>query len=227
MKSFKKISLWVVFLGLMLVFATPKSWGESSPQFLVSWRAQTYVPADFKGKVMPTSGSPVEVGFEMISQGRLVNLSQNEIYWYLDDDFVKGGVGLQGIVFRPLGVGQHNLRIKLPDYQGQSLTKNVVIPTVKPEAVIVAPFPQGKFTNPKIRLKGEAYFFNVDSLGALSLNWAVNGQGAKNSGDNSFLDISLGSPLGSGLPLNVSLNVRNPRSLLEMAGEEVLLNFSK
>src|ERR1039458_3932339 len=76
----------------------------SSPQFLVTWKAtESYIPPFYTWKALPTAGSNIVASVELVSGGRIINISSQNIYWYLDDVLMGGGAGVQQITFPPFG----------------------------------------------------------------------------------------------------------------------------
>ena len=66
------------FLLSAVIFA------QAAPEFLVSWRAVGYVPPDYQGKILPNKNSRVEMGFDLIAQNKIADLSRYNISWFLD-----------------------------------------------------------------------------------------------------------------------------------------------
>ncbi len=57
----------------------------SSPQFLVTWKASnSYIPSFYQGKALPSLEIEITASLELISNGHVVDLSSQNIYWYLD-----------------------------------------------------------------------------------------------------------------------------------------------
>ena len=148
----KKITFFVFFaiasFGLaFLQLAHAQT--ASSPTFLVTWKTTgSYIPSFYQGKALPTYGSNITASFELISaQGKVLDMSGQTIYWYLNDTLIGGGTGVQQVTFPPLGDAPNtmDLRITVPNYNGASLIHAINVPMVLPEAVIYAPYPNGQF----------------------------------------------------------------------------------
>src|SRR3989338_4500294 len=92
-----KLILILVVGYWLLVVGQAKA--QTPPEFLVSWRALNYVPADYQGKIFPTKSTRVEAAFDLIDKNKVADLSRNEIAWYLNNNFLRSGVGLKTIAF--------------------------------------------------------------------------------------------------------------------------------
>lgn len=91
-------SVFFAFSFLFLVFSFPLlAFGQTAPEFLVSWRASNYVPADYQGKILPSKNSAVEIGFDVIDKNKIADLSRHNINWFLGDNLIRSGVGLKKI----------------------------------------------------------------------------------------------------------------------------------
>lgn len=217
----------LIIAGFLILSFDQVQAQESEPVFLVTWGASAYAPVEYLGKVLPTAGSLVEASLELVDREKLVNLAGYEIYWYLNDEFLKGEAGLQETVFRTRGVGKQELRIKINNYRGRTLIKNVIIPSVKPEAVAVAPFTESGFASQAMKFQAQAYFFNVKTPDELNFDWEVNGRAPTISGNTKVLDINFKTLPPGKVQFNVSLNIRHARNFLEVASREITLTFKK
>jgi hypothetical protein len=204
---------------------------QSEPQLLITWRARSYAPPAFTGKVLPTLGSLVTASVEVVEGGKLADLSKQTIYWYLDDDFLDGGPGVQRVSFRVTSIrgGKNDLRAELPVYRGRStVLKTVEIPVVWPEAVVEAPFPNGTFSGDSIQLVGAPYFFNALDGSKLNLRWNVNGVEPANVSSPFALSVAIPKETPSGYAASVMLTVsRTGGSERETADGFAQLVFSK
>ena len=173
-----------------------------SPQFLVTWKtAGSYIPSFYQGKALPTYGSKITASVELVWQGKILNITNQTIYWYLNDNLVGGGVGVQQVSFPPTGDAPNSLTLKvvLPSYNGGYYSHAIQIPMVKPVAVIYAPFPGGQFSQNPITVKAYPYFFNTAAASDLAFTWTVNGQVGANAENPEQAQITLpaGTPAGA------------------------------
>jgi hypothetical protein len=185
----------------------------SSPQFLVTWKASnSYIPSFYQGKALPSLGSEITASLELISNGHVVDLSSQNIYWYLDEVLVGGGMGAQQVTFPPFGTPPSTLilEVDIPQYSTGYLIHTVNIPFVEPMAVIDAPYPNQEFSSNPLVVQGIPFFFYATSSENLLFNWSVNGQTGLNAENPQVADITLPQGTQSGTSLGVSLSIENP-----------------
>lgn len=222
LKTFSLLSGAVlIFVGVSYVSAQ-----QSSPEFFISWEAQSHVPSWFPGKILPVSGSPISVSFELVDKGKLVDVSQEEVFWYLDDNFFRGGRGLQTISFAAPQIrgGSAELRIQINNYknEGRIVLQSFLIPVVKQETIIEAALPNNEFSESNIRVFGFPYFFNLNDVADLVFSWSVNGKTPLNPDNEAFLDINTVGAV-AGAKLHVSLTVHSERDLFKNALGSLIL----
>ena len=184
----------------------------SSPTFLLTWKAlKSYVPAAYEGKALPGANSPISASLELIANGKLVNLKGTTINWYLDDGPIAGGAGIQHVVFAPDATppGSMELRIEIPNYNGNYLIHAVDIPMANPTAVISGPYPQGEFSDTSLTLRALSYFTSVPAS-SLTYAWGVNGVQANSSENPDVAQINLPAGTASGAVISASLTITNP-----------------
>lgn len=201
-------------IGSAAVAAPARAQSVSSPQFIVTWKTSgSYVPSFYPGKALPTYGSSITAYLELLSNGRLVDLSSQTIYWYLDENLVGGGVGVQSVTFPPYGEPPSTLDLKvvIPSFNGSYLVHQVEIPMVDPQAVIYAPYPGNQFTSDTATVDAIPYFFNVSNISGLTFAWSANNTaGASNAENPQEAQISIPADTPSGSLLSLSLTITNP-----------------
>lgn len=220
------ISLFAVLLLSAKPNARAQQNSSGNPDFLITWRAQSYAPPSYRGKALPTTGTPVVVSFELVGQGKIVDLSKQPVYWYLDNEYLNGGNGVQTAAFNvvfPM-IGSQEIRIEIPDFNGVDLSKRIVIPVANPEAVIEAPFPNARFSGTALQLVGQPYFFNIQHLSDLTFTWSVNGDHPQNSDSPNVLNARLSTNAPSDFALNINLTIQNPNDESETAAQSITLN---
>ncbi len=197
----------------------------NQPQFFITWQSRTYVPPAFSGKILPTANSLIAASFELIDAGKPADLSKKAVYWYVNNNFLQGGDGLQHVQFRaPDAVGATiDLRIEVPNYKGASPLKTIEIPVVAPEAVIEAPFPNHEFSISPVQFVGRPYFFNVRGASGLNLGWTVNGQTPAAAENPERLNVGFTANGVSGPLLTIGLNIQNSANVLESAAKHIEL----
>ncbi len=216
----KKI-LGVLIFGIVAFLVNPHAiLRAATPEFLITWRAQSYVPPYYTGKALPSAGSSLVAALELVENGRLIDLSQETITWQLDRELIGNGIGLQTVTFqaKDLGGGAHNLRARINNFRDQSIIvlKTIEIPVADPEAVIENRFPGATFGGSRVRVTGYPYFFNIQNPTELSYSWNVNGQKPATLENPSVLDVNIDGTSGQ-QSLEVKLTIKNPQNILESA----------
>lgn len=225
----------VLLLAVATLLAPPVRAQQSEPKFWITWRAASYVPADFRGKVLPAANSPIVASFELVDGGRVVDLSNTTIYWYVDDELVASGRGIKRVEFRAprFAGGIIDLRVQIPNYKrtpddpGSTILGAVEVPVARPEAVIDAAYPGGRFTGSSVTVRGLPYFFLARSIADFVYSWNVNGSSPANAEDPEVLNIALNPPPSPGTQLIITLNVRSARGGLLDAASAVTMLFSQ
>lgn len=207
------------------------AFAQSAPEFLISWRAVNYVPADYRGKILPSKSGRVEIGFDLIDKNKIADLSRRNISWYLDGDLLKSGPGLKTAEFTSSNNLDKAVRIAVSGYAASDLEETFLIPATEPEVIIDTKTPakfarnQNSLPVKNYTFEARPFFFNVDSLSNLKFSWRVNNQPTEGTPANpEFLNLNLQSP---GTPqeteLGVAVGVTNLTNQLELASK--LLNF--
>jgi hypothetical protein len=221
------LGVFIFSLAFFIPSAGAHAQTVSSPQFLVTWKAtESYIPPFYTGKALPTAGSKIVASVELVSDGRIVNISSQNIYWYLDDVLMGGGAGVQQITFPPFGrpPGSLDLKIELPQYPGGYLIHTEKIPFVNPAAVISAPYPNQSFSINPVLAEGIPFFFYATSSDNLLFNWAVNGQTGSNTENPQLAQITLPQGTPGGTPFDISLSISTPVGST-VAGADKTLTF--
>jgi hypothetical protein len=206
----------IAFVAASLLSLAPASTAfaqSSGPQFLITWQASnSYAPPGYTGKILPNSESRITASVEILSNGKLVNISGQTVYWYLDDNFLGGGIGAQRVTFRPYGTAPTTmtLKVELPDYPGQTMIHEINIPLAAPQAIIDAAYPAGQFATSPVNAQALPFFFNVTSSNELSFAWTVNGQTVTSAENPQTLQISLPQSTPAGFAVGINLGVTNP-----------------
>lgn len=184
---------------------------SSGPQFLVTWKAiNSNVPSFYMGKALPSYGSQILAEVTLVSGGKIDDINQQTIYWYLNDTLIGGGIGVTKVTFVPFGTPPNSLTLKveLPSYNGMDLVHEIQLPFVDPVAVIAAPYPGGNFSSNPVAVTALPYFFPL-APSDLSYTWAVNGKTGSNAESPESAEITLPQGTPSGTGITVSLAVAN------------------
>lgn len=204
----------------------------ASPQFLVSWRAQNYVPSWYQGKILPINGTPIEISFELIDNTKLVDLSKTKIRWYVNDKLIKNeenGLGIKSLKFTipDYSGNDTEVRITIVGYRGSDTLDQIIrIPVVGPEVVINAPYPDAKISVGSSIFQAMPFFFNIKNRDNLTIEWSANGQKAESaSGDPWELKLNIDSHTPSGFAVRLSATVQNILNQLETATRSIQLQI--
>lgn len=218
-----KIIFIAVFTVLITNYQLPITSAQTSPQFLVSWQAQSYVPAWYEGKIIPSAGSKVSVSFELIDGGKIVNLSQTAVRWYLGDKLVKNensGLGIKNYSFINNNYGNDSVdvRISLPDYNGNTLDKVISIPLKSPEIDLETKKYDRKLSKGDNLIIGWPFFFNTNDVKNLAFSWSAQGNGVDLSSKNLlFFNVNIGADIQSGTSVMVQSFAQNLKNNIESA----------
>ncbi|HUX35720.1 MAG TPA: hypothetical protein VMV71_01655 [Candidatus Paceibacterota bacterium] len=226
----KKILTILFLITLAGLPASSFAQTAASPVILLTWSSNTYVPPEFGGKIMPTANSTINASAELIDNGKIIDVSKQNVYWYQDNNYIDGGIGKQSISFKApdFSGGSINLRVEFPDYSKGDQLKTVAIPIAKPEVVIESPLPGEKFSSSPLTLEAQPYFFNVDSLSGLIFSWNVNGQSPSGAENPQVLNIKFDQTLQPQSTMSVSLSVQNATKGYESeaASKNIMLTYS-
>lgn len=191
------------------------------PQAVITWTAlNSYAPANYVGKVLPNQASEIVASLAVIDNGQFVNLSDQTIYWYQNDNLMGGGMGVQKFAFRPYGTAPNTitLKVEIPDYPSGLVIHEVNIPIVQPIAVISAPYPGGTFSANRATVQALPYFFATTSTSPLNFAWSVNGQTVTSAENPQSLQISLPGSTPAGYGVAVSLTISNSIDSMSAGG---------
>lgn len=202
---------------------------QTAPEFLVSWQAVNYVPAGYQGKIFPSRNTPIKVGFDLIDKNKIVDLSANDIQWYLDGEMIQYGKGLKSFLFNSGGL-EHKIRIVALNYQGAGTRMDhvITISSLKPKVVIAARTPDGILGLGTQILEALPYFFNVSSPDDLSFSWTSNNQPVQGVAQYpQFLTLNLESPGSTpkATELTISATVRNAVDKAEFGNKKISLKI--
>ncbi len=207
----KKIITTIAALSLLGLGAALFANAQTVTDFMVTWKANNYAPADYRGKILPIDGTRIDVAFELIANNRLANLSGTSISWRVNNAAYQTGIGLKTISFTAdASKGDQVVDIAFT-YLGAALTKRIVIPVTQPEVVITG--------GPDI-FRALLYFFNLSTPTQAKFTWTVNGQSVEATGQNPDV-LALSGTIPSGSELAIHVDVQNLLRSLEVAANTV------
>lgn len=225
-----KISALIVLFLISYVLCLNFAYAQVSPQFLISWKAQNYVPNWYAGKILPIAGAQIDVSFELIDNGKPADLSNAKVRWYINDKLVKNedsGLGIKKINFiAPNYPGQTiQVRIAIVDFPGAGFIDKIIdIPIVRPEAVINAPYKNGEIKTGKSLFSVLPFFFNTNNNDNFSVQWSVSEQKPESGkGDLFALDLNIDPQMPTGSKISLSVAMSNILKTLETASQTINL----
>lgn len=198
---------------------------QAAPEFLSSWLAQSFVPSGYQGKIFPSNGTKIESRFELVENGKIIDLSKTPVRWYINDELMANeinGLGIKTFSFVNLskyGGNDIEIRISIPDYKGQSLDKFFVVPVKFPEVVIVSDYFERKILKGVNYFYAQPFFFN--SSKNLSFFWMMNGRSVGADSPNLSVDVDQNTKSGS----KINLYSKAGNSLKELEFAETAAEF--
>jgi len=177
------IALFQIIIG---TFLFSKVANAAEPKFMITWKSSNYAPSWFDGKIFPINNSSITVSFEAISQnkedfGKILDLKDKEVRWYINGDQVGSGYGKKLFSFKNGDFSGSDIDIRISlEYFDVELEKSYfvdkyfVIPIKSPEIIIEnksfsSQYPIGS----KINLRAIPLFFNsLPEL--LNIQWNIN-----------------------------------------------------
>lgn len=219
-----KIQIGLISLISLIGFIGQIGYSQTTPQFLVSWQANSTAPSWYSGKIFPTKDSPVEISFELIDSDKQVNLSKTAVRWYINDKLEKNesdGFGIKYLKFIASDYpGQDTeIRISIPSYKNFGpLDKIITIPIAKPQAVIIAPYSDKKIAAGKSAFEAIPFFFSAQDLSQIIYKWFVDNRAVSDSGDNSrILDLNIPQEAPKETIINIKATAKNSLKETEFA----------
>ncbi len=199
---------------------------QTAPEFLVSWRAHSLVPASYAGKIFPTKNSPIDVGVDIVDGTAIADISGKEIIWSSDNALDESGIGKKNVQFKASATPGTDqiIRITVKNYKGRDVETVVVIPVAAPEAVIEQQNPQGRIGSNAFR--AVPYFFSAGSVQNLNFEWRVDNRPLEAKSDAIDLDLSSQGGTSDAL-INLSVFINNLLNPLEFAKRLLSIQVKK
>ncbi|KXB08619.1 hypothetical protein AKJ56_00715 [candidate division MSBL1 archaeon SCGC-AAA382N08] len=189
LKSIIILGLVVLTIGIIGLVNISEAQGAGDSEIVLTWEADSFYPADYKGKAAAVFNSSVSVSATILRDGKFVDASDLKFFWYLDNKFYRKGVGLNEINFdvEKLEQDEYFLRMAVV-IDGERVENSITIPTGGRELVIENPHPSNFVKlGEEVHLEAIPYFFNVNSLNALSFSWSIDNVVNKQQKANSLI----------------------------------------
>jgi hypothetical protein len=220
-KIFTFLAVIFIFTFLFLHFTD----AQAASRALITWQSQSFVPAEYPGKILPSPGTNIKLGLELIKENKLQDLSKINIRWYLDGKLLTQGFGLKETNFTASKGATYSHFVRAVIMAEQEVSGNVDIPIVNPKVIIKTPSPADTLIPlGKTLLQAIPYFFNVASLEELIFKWSVNNQGLEGS---NILELEIAPPIPLNSILNVRVMAQNLKNDLEFGTKEINLNVQQ
>ena len=223
------IGFGLLVMGIAIGFGVPVGHANAAADFMTSWQTKTYVPAWFEGKIFPTFQSVITVGFELVDNGKIVDLSKTPVRWYVDGKLFKNedsGLGIKQIAIfnNKYGGDVLSIKITIPDYKGGSLEKLFDIPIKNPEVVIDVPYFQKKVSKGDNTIYAWPFFFNTLTSNNLNLQWTVDGMNlAMQKASIPLLLVPVGNDIQSGSRSTIEATIVNQQKAIENIQNKVFV----
>jgi len=199
----------------------------AGPQFVVSWKPQVYAPVWYEGKLFPVKESSVRVSFEMIDQnspnaGKVIDVSDSEVRWYVGGELVRKGNGLQSLVIKNnLYSGDvMDVRISVDFFDSQTgeqyfADKYISIPIMDRKLSLVRRWMDSTLAPHAQSTWYAVPLFFSSAPQSSTITWTVNGQVVQPISGNPFaLTIQSGD---GGQSADIEVSLKNPASLWDNA----------
>lgn len=198
---------------------------QTVPRVILTWQAQNFVPAGYSGKILPSPGTNIKLGLEVIKENKIQDLSKINIRWYLDGKLLTQGLGLKETNFNVSRGVTYSHFVRAVVLDTEEISGGVDIPIVSPKVIIKTPAPFANFLSlGKTNLQAVPYFFNVAGLKELVFNWAVNDKTIKGT---DVLELELAPPIPLNNNLRIRVTAQNLNNALEFGSKEINLNVQQ
>ena len=216
-------------IALLILVGITASAGtaRAATEFLVSWRANTFVDAGYAGKILPTHGSRVSLAFELLENGKPADISKNEVKWFIDGNKFDSGIGKRMSVLNLPTLSSNesaNIKILVRQYRGADIEKFFTVPVASPEAVIDSRYPQNIITSGLNNFTPLFYFWNTNKASNLLVSWTSGDADSQQLNGDNILQLSI--PDGAkNTQLRLAMTAKNPEREFETAVSSLTLKL--
>jgi hypothetical protein len=166
---------------------------------------------------LPPAGSVINIAFEYIKNNKIVDVSKQKVYWYVDGNLIQSGIGIKKInIVAPKE--KFDLRVELPDL---NVLKTIEIPVAEPMVIVDAPFPKKTIAGNYFEVRALPYFFNIENndWDYFDVLWQINDKNAIPSQEDRFkLKIETDNNISN---INIKAFLLNTLNTFEAARGEV------
>lgn len=223
------------FCCLLIILLSPSIASALTSDVDLTWSANSQAPASYKGKLLPTQNSTVNISalpFVYWPGTKTLIANNNLIFnWYIDDKFSAGNSGLGKsnitIVINDYAGGSKSVRLEIKSSDGAvSISKIIEIPIARPQVFIyLADSETGLPFGPALKnliigpislnFVAQNYFFNT-TPDNLRWQWLVDGKEVNSASKKPWL-ASLNLTNMGPLFAQIQTIVKNSSNELEMA----------
>lgn len=218
-----------IFILSLFLFWPLNSFGATSEPFLyLTWKAKSYVPNDYLGKILPGASSPILVSLEAFENGKVADISNSQIKWYVDGELSATTVGKKSFDLRTShspSSGVILVRANITNKWDRQYSKEVSIPVSPPVVILKSNYLSRSFGDNKISISAYPYFFGTNSLSDLIFAWKVNGQPVNSAENPQIIDVSFNKDADPGSTITVEGAVSNPSGVRESAFKREIFKY--
>jgi hypothetical protein len=140
----------------------------AAPELILTWKASSYVPANYAGKALPAANTPIDVLAILIDDGKVISLAPYDINWYAGEERIVGGKGAVRARTTAPNTGQDSLelRVNVGKYKDHPLDAFLTVPIVRPEIFIFE-----KAGAKRHNFSVIPYFWNITAGSDLAVTW--------------------------------------------------------
>lgn len=169
MKSF---FLSLLILSFVLISTPVFAQTTTEPTAIITWQTNTYIPAWYGGKALPTKGSKIDLAVMLIDSGKVIDVSSKKINWYVNEALISSGVGATSATFLTDATLDKNysIRASIQGYNLKNIEGKTGIRTTAPKLTL-----RQSLLDTTHVIQAIPFFFNTQTLAGLTLNWILNG----------------------------------------------------
>ncbi len=217
--------------------ALSKNFSFQSAEVDLLWETPGYVPAPYRGKILPVSQSLIKV--IAIPQGIKTAASRLIYEWKRNGKNLPSSSGFAKSVFTFYGAetGEESIEVRVSTSDESVVAVNSILIKINEPKILFyedLPFegPQYQkelgenFTLAKkeLALRAEPYFFSKRALQKFSYEWQINNKQVEKGQKPNLINLALPEGTIKGISL-IRLSMSNPLNILEMAEKELQINF--
>jgi hypothetical protein len=222
--STKKYYLFVLLFAFAVgagFFASSLKVMAADPTFLVSWKAEDYAPINYLGKTLPVNQTKIDVSFELVGtnpsdNGKIIDLSGNEVRWYVNSHLMSQSNGTKTFSFITNDDNDASTAVKISvEYSDPTagynyfVDKYIDIPLTHPDIVVAYKNIGSSLSKGGGNIfSAFPYFFN-GSYNNLKASWSVNDRVVDSGSDQWNLTVTLGSDYPSGSDIKISVSAQD------------------